>query len=334
MLFNNLKVAYRALRKNKIYTVINLAGLTLGIAAALLIFRLVNFESSFNKNFTNYDRIVRVVSSQKTAEGEDHGVCIAVPAMDVVEDKVSQFKEMSRVRELWATLTIPNPNGGAPLKKLGMADEETAFFVEPAFFKIFDLTWLAGEAESALIDPGTIVLTKSWAEKCFDNWESAIGQSILLDNLYPVEVRGVVEDLPDNCDFPIPFFVSYPTVRANADAFFFDADSWGSCSSNNQVYALLHNTEQVAAANEVLAQVGAEEYQGRSGNREKFHHLQPLSELHYDDRYGHSGTHLVAKSRLKVLSAIGILILIMACFNFVNLATAQASLARERGWSA
>lgn len=333
MLYNNLKIAIRSLRKNKIYTVINVAGLTLGIAAALLIFRLVNYESSFNKNFENHDRIVRVTSVEDIGEGGKYnGVCVPIPAMDVMENQVSQFQHMARVRELWSSITIPNPAGGVPLKKLGMTPSETAFFVEPAFFEVFDLDWLAGDPETALLEPSTIVFTQSWAEKCFGQWEEALGKTVLLDNLYPLVVKGIVRDLPENCDFPIPFLVSYPTVRANADAFFFDAESWGSCSSNNQVYALLHNEDQIDAANAVLKQVGAEEYSSRTGEQTRFHVLQPLSELHYDTSMGHSGSHQVEKSRLRVLSAIGILILIMACFNFINLATAQASLrAKEVG---
>lgn len=333
MFYNHLKVALRALRKNKIYTIINITGLTLGIAAALLIFRLVNYEYSFNKNFANYDRIVRVVAEQERADGEiEKGVCIPIPAMDEIEANVSQFEHMSRVREMWASLTIPNPDGGAPLKKLGMNPPETAFFVESDFFKIFDLQWLAGDAENVLDEPGTIVLTKSWAEKCFGQWELAMDKTLLLDNLYPVAVKGVIEDLPESSDFPIPFLVSYPTVRANADAFFFDAESWGSCSSNNQIYALLYSEDQIDDANAVMAPIGEEEYKDRNNKRNRHHILQPLSDLHYNDELGHSGSHRVGKSRLRVLSAIGILILIMACFNFINLATAQASMrAKEVG---
>ncbi|MCB0633714.1 MAG: ABC transporter permease [Lewinella sp.] len=328
-----MKIAFRALRKNKIYTAINIAGLTLGIAAALLIFRLVNYEYSFNKNFANYDRIVRVINEEVEADGSiDPGVCTPIPAMTEIESKVSQFEYMSRIREMWATLTIPNPSGGAPLKKLGMAEGETAFFVEPEFFQVFDLNWLSGNQETAVTEPGAIVLTESWAEKCFGSWEAAMDQTVLIDNIHPVLVKGVVADLPDNCDFPVPFFISYPTLRGNAEYFFFDETSWGSCSSNNQIYAVLYDADQEEAAESVLAQIGQDEYKGRNGDQDRYHALQLLSDLHYNEDLGNSGTHRVSKSRLKILSAIGILILIMACFNFVNLATAQASLrAKEVG---
>ncbi len=334
MFLNHLKISIRSLRKNKTYTLINIAGLAIGIAAALLIFHIITYEQGFNKNFANYDRIVRVVSTETSPEeGDSYTVCVPVPAMDVMENSVSQFAAMSRIHELWATLTVPSPNGGAPLKKFALTTPETAFFAESDFFQIFDFQWLAGNPETALNDPGSIVLTKTWAEKCFDRWEDAMGKMVMLDDLIPVTVTGIMEDLPVNCDFTLPYVASYPTLQANSANYFYDEDgNWGSCSSNNQVYALLKNPNQLDAANATLASVGETEYTNRNGHRGRMHHLQPLADLHYNERYGHSGSHRISKNRLKVLGGIGILTLILACFNFINLATAQATLrAKEVG---
>ena len=332
MLFNHLKIAWRSLRKNKIYAAVNVVGLAVGIAAALLIFRMVSYELSFNKNFANYNRITRVVAIDKTPEeGEVYTVCTPIPAMDAMESTVSQFEAMARVREVWSSVTIPNPAGGPPLKKFGISSPELGFFADPAFFKVFDLNWLAGDPATALAEPNTIVLNRTWAEKCFDNWEKAVGQTVLVDNIVPVTVKGVVADLPENCDFPLMYFISYPTLKANAALFFYQSE-WGSCSSNNQVYALLSDPGQMDAANAVLAKVGEKEYSNRTGQQTRHHILQPLSDLHYNENLGHSGSHIITKSRLKVLGSIGVLILIMACFNFINLATAQSSLrAKEVG---
>lgn len=327
MFKNNLKIALRALKKNKIYTFINVFGLTVGIAAALLIFRMVDYELSFNKSLDKYDRIVRVVSEGVNREGDvSKSVCIPIPAMDEMENTVSQFAAMSRVKEMWANLTVPNPNGGPPLKKFAVQNSRTAFFVEPEFFEIFDLDWLAGDPQTALNEPNTIVLTQSWAEKLFDQWDEAIDKTILLDNIIPATVKGVIADLPTNVDFNFPYLIAYSTLRSHADYFFHNSDSWGSCSSNDQVYALLSSPDQFDNANGLLAAVGKEQYSSRTGKQTRFHVLQPLSDLHYNEDYGHSGHHRTARSRLKILGAIGILILIMACFNFINLATAMASL--------
>lgn len=333
MHLNNIRFAFRALRKNKTYTTINIIGLTVGIAAALLIYRIVSYELSFNTQFANADRIMRVVSVVQTAEeGELHSICTPIPAMDAMENTVTHFEAMSRIKELWCTITIPDATGSVPARKFNFAEGELAFFAEPEFFEIFSLQWLAGDSKTAIAEPGTVVLTKRWAEKCFDTWSAAMGQTVLIDNIIPLVVRGVVDDLPVNCDFPLSFFVSYETVKAHPDYFFHDDDNWGNCSSNNQVYALLRDPGQKNDANALLAKVGEKEYADGSNIQARHHVLQPIAELHYDARYHHSGTHTTEKSRLKLLSIIGILILVMACFNFINLATAQATLrAREVG---
>ncbi len=332
MHWNTFKIAIRTLKKNRLYTFINILGLTVGVAAALLIFRIVNYELSFNKDFANYDKIVRVVSNDPQAEeGDGESYCIALPAMKIMQSDVSQFAASARIHESWSNITVPNPLGGAPLKKFNVAEGETAMFVDAEFLQVFDFELLAGERETALVEPNTIILTQTWAEKCFDNWKNAIGQTVLIDNLVEVKVTGVAADLPSNCDFSFPYLISYPTVEKNADLFFYSG-GWGSCSSNNQFYARLEDKNQWEAAEKILATIGAKEYTDEEGNQRRIHHLQSLADLHYDERYGHSGTHLVSKNRLQVLGFIGLLILIIACFNFINLATAQATLrAKEVG---
>jgi len=334
MLANNLKLAFRNLRAQKGFAVLNILGLAVGIAAVLLIFRIVHYELSFNKNFKNYERIVRVVTVEHNSEtGDAPSECIPIPAMEVMRNTVPQFEQMSRIREVWPNIIVPNPAGGPPLKKFSptRSDKEISLFVESYFFQIFDFQWLAGDPATALNEINTIVLARTMAEKCFGNWQAAMGQTVLLDNIVPVTVRGVVSDLPKNCDFPLNALISYPTLKPNANLYFYDED-WGSCSSNNQVYALLRDPGQIASANAVLAKVGENEYNKRGFNFGKQHHLQPFSDLHYNEDLGNSGGHIMPLNRLVILGSIGLLILIMACFNFINLATAQASLrAKEVG---
>jgi predicted permease len=334
MISNHLKISFRNLQRQKGFTVLNVLGLAVGIAAVLLIYRIVRYELSFNQNFQRYERIVRVVTTERTREGrEETSVCIPIPAMDAMRNTVPQFEQMCRIREAWPNIIVPDPAGGAPLKKFspqGDENPELSFFADPSFFKIFDLTWLAGDPSTALNDLGSVVLSKTMAEKCFDDWRRAMDQTLLLDNLVPVTVRGVVEDMPTNCDLPFNALISYSTLKPNKHLYFYD-EEWGSCGSNNQVFALLGNVEQTASANAALAKVGEKEY-SENGYRSKQHVLQPLTNLHYDERYNTSGGQLTPKSHLWVLGSIGILILVMACFNFINLTTAQASLrAREVG---
>ena len=325
MLNSYFKLTLRHLSNNRLYSVINILGLAVGIAACLLIFRLVHYELSFNAFFKNYERAVRIVTTSKSeAEGEGHTPGIPIPAMDAMQNTVTQFEQFARIRETWPIITVPDAAGGVSSKKFNTQEEhEIGVFAEPAFFKIFDWQWLAGDSETALTEPNSIVLTQKMAEKCFDSWQAAIGKTVLMDNAILLTVRGVVANAPDNTDFPFHVIVSYETLKKNGELYFYSND-WGSTSSNNQAYALLHDASQFDAANASLATVGQAEYTKDNPNFSKIHHLQRLADLHYDDRFGTTGTHVISKSRLWVLSLVGLLIVVMACFNFINLATALA----------
>lgn len=330
MLYNNIKIAFRTLVKNKVYTIINIVGLMVGIAAALLIYRMVSYEKSFNKNFPDYERIVRVVSDRDNdPSGKSKGVCLPLPAMTAVIETVPQLMYTARIRELWPTLSTPGKNGITPKTKFAVSDQETAFYAEPDFLKIFPSTFLAGNPETALDDPASIVLTESWANKLFDDWKNAMNQTVLINNIISVVVTGVMEDYPVNTDFPVPALISYKTLLQNREIYYLgDDDNWGNCSSNNQLYGMLHDKNQMAEANSAVAKIGTAEYNDGIRNiekGEKFQLLQPLSMLHHDENFGHSGTHRTDHKELRILSLIGLLILLIACFNFINLATAQAT---------
>lgn len=325
MLTSYLKIAFRNLKRKKGFSLINILGLSVGIAAVLLIFRMVQYELSFNKNFKNYDRIVRVCTHERGLDGQEgYTRGLPIPAMSVLKNTISQFAASTRIKEYWPIVLVPNPAGGAPLKKFNTVEGEIALFAESTFLDIFDFPWLAGDKQNALEAPNTIVLCQKLAEKCFGNWQNAIGQTLFIDNT-PMMVRGVFENPPVQCDFPVSLLVSYQTLISDPKKYEYRED-WGSTSSNDQFFALLHEADQLQEANAAVEKVGQKEYKEEGGgqNAYKGHLLQPLSELHYDDRFGTFATHIIAKSRLWVLSSIGILILLMACFNFINLSTAQA----------
>jgi len=334
MIQNYFKLALRHLSKNRTYAAINILGLAVGVAACLLIFRLVHYELSFNAFYEKSDRIVRIVTNDKSdTEGEFYTSGIPTPAMDEMQQTVSQFAQFTRIRTTWPTITAPDASGAvnaATGRKFITDDEhETGIFAEPAFFQIFNWEWLSGDVKTALAEPNMVVLNKTMAEKCFGNWQLALGQTVLMDNAVLLKVSGVVEDSPKNSDFQCHVIVSYETLKKNAETYRYSTD-WGSTSSNDQAFALLQDRNQFAAAATTLAQVGQESHYKKSQRFQRVHVLQPLSEIHYDDRYNSpAGTHQTRKSRLWVLSCIGLLVLAMACFNFVNLATAQAA-ARSR----
>ncbi len=326
MFQNYLKIAWRNLIRQSRFTILNITGLSIGIAAVLLIFQIVQYEAGFNKNFKNCDRIVRVVGQRKGADG---GISfqsgMATSAMISAQKSVPQFEASSRIRMYKPTIIVPDMEGGAPLKKLDLPDDDLAFFAEPSFLKIFDLKWLAGDKSTALNDLSSVILSKSIAEKCFDHYQNAIGQTILLDNT-PMIVHGIMDDVPANCDLPIHILLPYATLVANKDKYDY-VENWGRNRANDQLFALLTKSEIFEAANEVVGQVGKKEFADASNSKqigENTFFLQHLSDLHHDTRLSSPGGYMIERSRLWILSSIGLLVLLMACFNFVNLSTAQS----------
>lgn len=321
---NSIKIAWRALNKRKLYSAINIAGLAVGIGAAILIYHIVSYELSFNKNWSGYERIVRICREDVSAEeGRSVSTGMPIPAMKMVATDFPQFKYAAKVKEVWPDLAVIDPNGGPHLRKLSIEDEDVAVFSEPSLFNIFNWTWLSGNAQD-LDKPNTIVLNRTIAERCFDNWQNAQGRELMLDNLIRVQVIGVVEDAPINTDLPFSFMVSWPTLVANPDAYFYD-ESWGASSSNNQVYALLNEGVSFAAANTAIAQLGVKEYENVNERVKKKHFLEPLIDIHYNEELGSGSGYTISKKRIFILALIGVLIVIMAGFNFINLSTAMAT---------
>lgn len=327
MFRNYFSLAIRHLLKNRTYAAINILGLAVGIAACLLIFRLVHYELSFDTFRPDYERICRVVTlEQNPNESDAHTAGVPLPALDAMQEAVPQFEQFARTHSMWPTITVPESPGSLLGRKYATNEEQEAgAFVEPSFFRIIQWDWLAGDPEKALGPVNSAVLTEKMAKKCFGSWQLALGKNLVLDNAVLVTVNGIIADPPANSDFQFHMLVSYNTLKANEDLYFYSPD-WGSISSNDQAYVLLRDAGQFSTANTVLAGVGKEEYKKIDPTRTLTHQLQPLSDLHFDDRYGgHFGTHMSSKSRLGILSLIGLLVLAMACFNFINLATAQAA---------
>ncbi|HMQ60358.1 MAG TPA: ABC transporter permease [Flavilitoribacter sp.] len=326
MLYNFLKTAFRNLNRQKGFTLLNVLGIGIGIAVTVLTYRFVHFELNFNRNFSNYDRIVRMVTKAVKSSGETEFYTGAqTSAMVAAKNSVSLFEASSRVREYWPTVIVPDPAGGQPLKKLNLQSGQMGYFAEPDFFRIFDFKWLDGQKNGALNEPNALVMARTTAERCFDRWEDALGQTVLVDQI-PMVVRGVIEDAPYNSDMPVQVIISYATLLAEKDKFDY-VESWSRNRYYDQMFALLYDSKQLEAANAQVAEVGKKEYAEVPVVKQwgiTSHLLEPMAALHFDKRFGSPGGKRIEKSKLWTVMAIGLLVLCMACFNFINLSTAQS----------
>jgi len=322
MLKNYFKIAWRNIIRHKGYSAINVAGLSAGIAACLLIFVIIQYELSFDIFQPNYKNIYHVVTQENRLDGITYNPGIPAPSADALRLDFPQAKVAAMESNYGSQVTVPgnNSNNAATDKKF--IENIGVFFIEPQYFNIFKSTWLAGQP-SALKDPNMVVIDESSAVKYFGNWKNAMGKTLKMDNVLNLKVAGIVKDAPANSDFPLKILVSYITWKQHPKDYSYSAD-WGSVSSNHQVYMLFPQGISVNKINQQL-KIFSAKHSNNKGITKKIQFLQPLSNLHFDTRMGNTyGDHVTSMATLRTLSFIGILILIMASINFINLSTAQS----------
>lgn len=309
----NLKIAWRNLWKYKGYTAINIFGLSLGLASCLLIFIFVRYETSFDKGFKNADRIYRVVSSWKYADGNDfYSQGVPRPLAPAMRNDFSQFEKVAAIQQSGGTIKVKALPGKSEIKA-----SETVFYAEPSFFEIFDYDWLAGKPNQSLNEPYTVVLSEKTATTYFGDWRKAIGNSINLDSKTDFKVTGVIKDNPENSSFPFKIIFSYASYQNK------NSKSWGSVSSSSECYVLLKDGVAVDQLANPL-QKFINKYYEKNNTGKEGHAFQPLSDIHHNENYSNFAEKTTSYSQLIGLSVIGLFLLLTACINFINLATAQA----------
>lgn len=321
MLKNYLFIAWRNLSRRKVYTAINISGLAIGIAACLLLFTIIRYELSYESFQPNRNRIYHIVTQDKTPNGLFFTPGIPYPALEAIRTDIPHVTTGSLFASYGSQVTVldnKDPQSGLDKKFI---EDYGFFFADPQFFQVFHYEWLSGSPE-VLKEPNTTVLTQDVAEKYFGNWKSAVGQLLKLDNAVTVKVAGILKSLPMNTDFPLKVVNSFETLKANMETYSLGSD-WGSTTSNFQIFMLLPNGISEAEINRQLSVFSKKQYASRQRS-ERINFLQPLSEVHFDSRFGNLGDHTISKSSLWTLALIGVFIIIMACINFINLSTAQA----------
>ncbi|WP_069659048.1 ABC transporter permease [Arcticibacter eurypsychrophilus] len=318
MFRNYLKIAWRNLMRHKGYSAINIAGLTVGIAACLLIYIVVQYETSFNKQNKNYRNIYHIVTQSVQGNDVSYTPGITVPAVPALRTDLPEATIAAMDVSYGSQITIPAGSGHADKKFI---EHSGVVFIEPQYFDLFDSEWIAGN-KAVLAEPNMVVIDKSTAIKYFGDWQHAEGKFLKMDNLIDLKIAGVIEDVVSNSDFPFKVLVSYVTLKNYPNNYNY-SDEWGSNSSNHQVMLLMPPGESIESVNARLKVFSKKHY--TFDIRGTFNFLQPLSDLHFDTRFGNTtGDHITSKATLFTLSFIGVLIIIMASINFINLTTAQS----------
>jgi len=305
MFKNYFKIAWRSLSKHKAYSTINVLGLTLGIASCLVIFLIVQYELNYDKFNTKADRIYRV-----TLNAIDFNPCVS---MAVVPALRNDFPDLEEVSQAWYQESGLINVGEKKYKEKGY------IFADKYFPSVFDYHWLEGNPKTALAEPNAIVLTESIAQKYFGNKE-AMNQVIKLENQYTLKVTGVIKDLPGNTHLAFNMAVSFETIRENVKGMM------------NQFWAIAGGfTYIVVPEHYSIAKIQnrihgfLKKNWGEDVAKDTRLPLQPLTDIHFDQRYlNNTISYTTSRETYYVLAAVAVLIIIIACINFINLATAQA----------
>ena len=313
MLRNYLTVALRNLSRHKSYTLLNLAGLTLGIVCCIVVFVLVRFELSFDDFHSEKESIYRVVRHTTSDEGvsTDRGVAFAMA-------KVLR-EESSRVSKV--AMIFGNNDNQIDVLDQNMTDTGRRFneidgiaFVEPEFFTIFNFEWISGDPAVVLADPNSVALTEEMAIKYFGSWQDAINKYLRLGGSNVFKVSGILKNIPANSDFPLKIVFSFKELGENLP-------DWTSTNSNTQCYLVLQGNSSELEFESYLGTLGKKYLPAESRDS---YHLQPLADVHFNPEYGNYNDRTIDKSMLRVFGIIGLFILAISCINFINLSLAKA----------
>ncbi|OQP65608.1 ABC transporter permease [Niastella populi] len=327
MFKNYLKTAWRSIVRNKAFSLINITGLSIGIAASMLLFIVVQYELSYDTFQPDYDRIHRVVTQDKFDKDITYNSGIPVAALEALRAEFPNI-QFGALRSIYGSqVTVPsagNETGNKFIQETGI------FFLEPQLFNVFQYNWLAG-GPTSLNDPNNVVLDEKTAGKYFGSWQQAMGKTITLDNAIPLKVNGILKNVPANSDLPLEVLISYKTLKQHGPSYNHN-ENWNSTSSNYNIFALLPPQAKTASINNALLRFSNKQYESRGRNSIKTHFLQPLGMVHFDRRFESFGDHVTSKTTLVTLSLIGLFIILMACVNFINLSTAlSVNRSREVG---
>ncbi len=323
MLQHNIKIILRTLLKSKIYTLLNVAGLSTGMVVFILIMLYVNYEYSVDQYHQNKDNIYRIVKQEEGNMylGKNRFAVTMAPLGTAVLDEFPEVKSATRIVRTWNVIM--------------KCREETilepiVYGIDPETFDIFSFSFLHGNPGACLNNKYSVVISEKIARKYFKD-ENPIGQVLLYNEEIELEIEGVIQDMPLNSHFRMDIMLPFKSLlelMGRKD----DLLNWN--NSSYYTYILLHdNSDPEILEGKFPAMMSKymADPPNNEGNATRLY-LEEFSKIHL-----HSDIHFdigptVDINRLYIYSTIAILILLIACINYMNLASARATVrAREVG---
>ncbi|SOD89141.1 ABC transporter permease [Spirosoma fluviale] len=325
MLRNYFLIAFRNLRKHKSFSFINITGVAVGLACFLLIALYVQDALSYDRYNTHADRTYRLTRTFLSSEGTAslRLAQAAPPFGPLIKQDFPEAEQVVRTID----------NGG--LVKYGehSFNEDDMFFAEANLFKVFDFDLISGNPDQALVNPFSIMFSRPMAEKYFGN-ENPVGKTVRLNDQFDLTVTGVFEPLPAQSHFHPSFLLSFSTFNDNR---VYGAEQLRTSWSNNSfnTYVLLKpnaNPQRMEAAFPSFQDKYVPAEEGRKASAFSVLNLQKLTDIHLKSHTDSEIEPTGDMSYIYLFSAIGLFILLIACINYMNLATARsAGRAKEVG---
>ena len=312
MLKNYFITALRNIRRNPSFTFLNVFGLSLGIASCLVIYLVVRYELGFDNFNRKADRTYRV-----TLNALDFNSNIS---MAIVPAMRNDFPELEQVTQVFYE------QDGMVQVGQSRFNEKRFAFADENFPKVFDFQWIAGNPATSLSEPNSAVLTESIARKYFGG-KQALGQMIKLNNEYTLKVNGLIKDPPGNTSLPFIFLVSLKTMKIDGGML----SQFYAIPGGSFAFIVIPQHYSIRQLEKKIPYF-IEKNWGKNIAQEAKLPLQPLTDIHFDQRYINNIITPTSRVTYWALAVIGLFIILMASINFINLSTAQAiRRAREVG---
>lgn len=320
MLFHRIKIAIRLMLRQKFFTVLNLLGLAAGSACFLLIYLYVVDEYSYDQFHLNKDQLYRVNMTNIWVESNEKFGSTSPAVATAMQNDLPQIEHIVRLHAPHSfgdqIVSIIKPNGER------ISFKETGILAsDPEFFQVFTFPIVAGDQQTALAAPNSIIITEEYALKYFQK-RSALGEQITIgagDNKKTFEVTAVVKDLPEQSHFHFDFLTSLNSYNHVVDK----SDSW--IWTTFITYVVLNKKTNLETINQSLAQlpakyVGEEEALRKNWTLE----LQAISDIRLRSGDIHNRLGPVgSQSRVNIFISVAVLIMVLSCINFMNLSTAR-----------
>ena len=302
--------------RNKIFSLLNIGALALGIGGACLVYLLLQFETGFDKHYPDRDKIYRVVQ-ESSYYGKNFTQAVPYPFPETLRGDFGHMLE---------ALTIVDANEDNVIISVDQEgtrhrykEAQGVAFVNQDYFKIFPRQWISGDPNTALTQQKTVVLSQSLARKYFGN-QDPLGRVIRFSNQYDLKVTGLMADHSPQTDLPFNMLISINLGEEHKRGW----EGWDATSGRVHCYLKLKDDYHAAQLNLQL-----EDYFGKHWHEEHAQSvvmfLQPLKDIHFDSRFNNFNDRVISPRTLWAMGLIGLSLLITSCINFVNISTALAA---------